>query len=271
MTRSPLPETFAALALLIAVGVAGCAKPASAPSLSAGLGAPETFEWTDHPIAFATPAKGWYRDGDRSGGLLGVRFIKERSVGEVIEVAEYYSIGQRDGRAALADLLQKIDSYDDRDLRQRLAIAHYRTDDPINGLETDVASRVNEALDRAMSAHINGDADAVRNAVRDARFAADGMRFTLDDVVERVAFRPERHGEPSRYAVLGRGTTTVAGEPAATVDYTLTLPERTLSAREVYFAHDNHLYVASFLGLKSNLELFDRVVGSIAWPARVKA
>jgi hypothetical protein len=264
--------THSMFSALVALALAGCGgRPSVGAMAQTSLGPAETFEWTDHPIAFAPPDERWARESERSGGLLGARFVKQRSMGEAIEVAEYYVIGQRDGRASLADLLQKLDSYDDRDLRRQLSLARYRTDDPINPLETDVATRVNEALDRAMLAHIHGDADAVRAAVHDAQFAADGMRFSLADGIERVAFDPAKRNDPSMYTVTSRGTTTVAGEPAITVDYTVKLPERTMAAREVYWAHDNHLFVASFIGLAQNLELFDRVVASVTWPGRAKA
>ena len=50
------------------------------------------------------------------------------------------------------------------------------------------------------------------------------------------------------------------------VDYTVTTPERTFAAREVYLVHDSRLYVATFIGLEANLAMFDRVVGSLQFP-----
>jgi hypothetical protein len=70
------------------------------------------------------------------------------------------------------------------------------------------------------------------------------------------------------YRVLGRRETTIAGLPAVIVDYTVTVPERarTYVAREAYVVYNSHLFIATFIGLKQSLAVFEAVVGSIEFP-----
>jgi hypothetical protein len=244
------------------MAVVGCGAPTLEPA--------ERYAWSEQPIAFSAPPPGWRREGDLSGGRRGVRFVKERSVGEASSVAEYYLVGDRDRRATLQELLAKLDTYDDYHLKRALVLAKCRTDEPLNALESQVAERVNGALDRATLACLQDDRAEVQRAVGDALVAAETMRLSLGDVIDRVVFRPDRCQEPRRYKVIARQQTTIAGVPAVTVDYTVQTDERLFPCREVYLVHDNHLYIASFIGLKHNLALFDRVVASITWPPRMK-
>src|SRR5258707_15253001 len=76
------PALLAGLvAALIAVLLPGC-KPAAFES----LGARETFNWEGEPLSFSPPQQPWRREGELSGGLRGVRFVKAGSVGEGITV-----------------------------------------------------------------------------------------------------------------------------------------------------------------------------------------
>ena len=67
------------------------------------------------------------------------------------------------------------------------------------------------------------------------------------------------------YRLLGRREATIAGEPAVIVDYTVKVPERphTYAAREAYVVHNSHLFIATFIGLKESLAVFDAIVASI--------
>lgn len=255
------PQTrYAACAVgaLATLVVAGCGQPPPAPR--------ETFNWGSQPISFSPPPSGWRREGELSGGLRGVRFIKERSVGEAIGVADYYRLGERDGRARLRELLAKFDRYDRRSFMRALQLVRYRTDEPVSPLEAEVAAAVNAALERASAANLKDDRERAGREVAAALAEADRLRFSLTDVIGVVIFRPERRQEPERYTLLGRRDATIAGQPAVLVDYTFDGPERRYSAREAYVVRNNHLFVATFIGLKENLELFDRVVASIEFP-----
>ncbi len=85
-------------------------------------------------------------------------------------------------------------------------------------------------------------------------------------MLDQVEFRPEKMREPQIYKVTGRGTLTVAGEPAVSVDYTVDTMGGLRVAREVYLVHDNHLFVARLIGLDHDLPLFDQVVASLLFP-----
>ena len=68
--------------------------------------------------------------------------------------------------------------------------------------------------------------------------------------------------------MVGRRNSTIAGEPAVIVDYTVKVPERpqTYSAREVYFVHDSHLFMCTFIGLQESLAVFDAILASVEFP-----
>jgi hypothetical protein len=52
------------------------------------------------------------------------------------------------------------------------------------------------------------------------------------------------------------------------VDYTVKVPERphTYSAREVYFVHNSHLFVCTFIGLPESMAVFEAILASIEFP-----
>lgn len=251
---------IAALALL-----AAACGPGSPPG-SSSLPPSETFNWSGQAIAFAPPPDGWRREGNTSGGIKGARFVKERSVGEGIDVGEYYRVGERDRRAALQALIDGLDAHDPSEFRKALSLARSRTDDPFSDLEAEVAEGVNAALDRALSAYVNRDVGEARTQLGAALLEAERLRFPLDDVIDAVIFAPERRQEPTRFTLVERRDTQIAGEQAVVVDYTMQQPERLFHGREAYVVHNGHLFVAKFFGRKESLPVFDRVVASIRFP-----
>ena len=234
-------------------------------SCSAPMGPAETFEWAGGPIIVSAPRSGWRREGYNEGGWLGLYLVREHSPERII-VAEQHVIGERDGRDALRELLERFDAMDEGELRRAIELARYRTDDPLSPGETEVAGRVNESLDRAAAALFTGDHEGTRREVAGAERQSERLRLSLEDVIARVEFRAEERQEPERWQVLARGSTTVAGEPAVWVDYRFRSPERTYACRDVYFMRDNHLFMASFLGLKGSLGVFQHVVDAIHFP-----
>ena len=98
----------------------------------------------------------------------------------------------------------------------------------------------------------NRDRDAAKAHLEAALAEASRLHFSLGDVITRVEFKPERRQNPEWYHMLGRRETTIAGEPAVIVDYTVKVPERphTFSAREAYFVHNSHLFICTFIGLQ---------------------
>ncbi|HKQ56885.1 MAG TPA: hypothetical protein VJY35_03365 [Candidatus Eisenbacteria bacterium] len=251
-----LPHRFLP-ALAGAIALAGCAP---------ALRSPETFEWAGRPVAFSPPPADWRREGYNQGGWLGAYFVHERSVGERIMVAEHHVISDRDGRARLAELLERFDALDDRELKEALRRSRYRTEEPLSPLEAEVAAGVNQAIERAMGAEIAGDREGARREIGGAVRESQRLRIVLSDVLERVVFRPDRAQEPERWVGTARRPGVVAGQPAVFVDYRFRGPERVLRCRDAYFVRDNHVFIASYLGLEKNLPVFDRVVESIRFP-----
>jgi hypothetical protein len=263
MLRRPLFAVFA----LAALALTGCAKQKA--QLVEALAPSETFDWCDAPVTFRPPQSPWTPDGFGDGGLKGIWYVKKGSVGEAITVAEHRLIAERDQRKPLRELLDELPRLDQHEIPRKLSLARWRTDlnDPLSRAEGDAATSGNEAIDRALNAHFDNRPDDVRWEIDTAMRIADRTHLTLDDVLARVEFRPEQRNDPKRYTITGRKVFEVAGEKAVSIDYTIDLPEGRRWNREVYVMHDNHLFVARFIGLEQNLPLFDRVVATLSFDA----
>jgi hypothetical protein len=219
-------------------------------------------------MSFSIPPVGWRREGETSG-VKGIRFVKEQSVGEGIGLGDYYILADRNRSTYLRDMLAKFDTYDDgfawdRDLRNTYAY----TDTPFSSLETEIAERVNLEIGQASAAWRTHDRDAAKAHLDAALAEASRLRFSLGDVIARVEFKVERQQHPEWYHMLGRSETTVGGEPAVIVDYTVKVPERpqTYSAREAYFVHNSHMFICTFIGLPESLAVYDAILASIEFP-----
>ena len=130
-----------------------------------------------------------------------------------------------------------------------------------------MAEEVNEALDRAFRAWMDKSPGASAAAVEDALRAARRYEFRLAEVVDRVRVGKSRVPEPESFRFVREETTFVGGAPALRVDYEYHDPSRVYFGRDYYFVQGRSLFVASFWGLKRNLELFDRIVASVTFPA----
>lgn len=263
--RTAVLTSAVALVLLVAPGCSSGSETPKPPDLQPR----ETFDWSGEKISFPIPPIGWRREGETSGGIKGVRFVKERSVGEGIGLGDYYILADRNRASHIREILAKFDTYDygfafDRALRD--AYAH--TDTPFSSLESEIAERVNAAVSQTAAAWRNRDRDAAKAHLESALADASRLRFSLDEVIGRVEFKPEGKQNPEYYRLLGRRETTIAGEPAVVVDYTVKVPERpqTYSAREAYFVHNSHLFICTFIGLPETLAVFDAMLASIEFP-----
>jgi hypothetical protein len=248
--------------------------PSPAPPGPPELRPRETFDWTGEKISFSIPPVGWRREGETSGGIKGTRFVKERSVGEGIGLGEYYILADRNRSAHIRDILARFHSFDDGfawDKALRNAYAY--TDTPFSTQESEIAQRVNTEVSQAGAAWRTRDRDAAKAHLEVALAEASRLSFSLDDVITRVEFTPEKRQNPEWYRLLGRRETTIAGEPAVIVDYTVKVPERlnTYTAREVYFVHNSHLFICTFIGLEESLAVFEAILATIEFPEREKA
>ena len=264
----PVPRLAAVFALVILAGAPACSSSPAKPAAPV-LQPPEAFDWSGQKISFSMPPVGWRREGETSGGIKGVRFVKERSVGEGIGFGDYYILADRNRSTHIREILAKFDTFDygfawDRALRD----AYASTDTPFSPLETEIAERVNGEVGEASAAYRNRDRDSARAHLEAALAEASRLRFSLDDVISRVEFKAERKQNPEYYTMLGRRETTIAGEPAVVVDYTVKVPERpqTYAAREAYFVHNSHMFICTFIGLQESLAVFEAMLASIEFP-----
>ena len=263
MTHDPIRQGSLFLAFVAALASASCGetKPDEEPLLAA-----ETFHWVAQPIAFSPPPAGWERQGDNSGGTLGVRFIRRGGGGQVLSVAAFRSLAERSRRQALEALIATHESLPRREFLRELSLARARTDDPISDREAATARAINDALDRAMQDYLGGDESSVAGDLRAALRAASAYEPTLDELLPRIRLRPELMQEPERWRIGYERDTTLAGLPAFASDDTLIAPEQTLLYHEVFWVVNGCAFKVTFQGLRENLGLFHRVVDSVQFP-----
>src|SRR4029079_12596573 len=143
-----LPGPPGGPAFLVLLAGAGCGSgsglsPAAAPELSP----PETFDWIGEGISCSIPPAGWRREGETGGGVKGVRFVKERSVGEAIGLGDYYILAERNRSSHIKDILARLDGFDDGfGFDKAIRDAYAYTDTPFSALETEIAERVNSEV-----------------------------------------------------------------------------------------------------------------------------
>lgn len=244
------------LVLLVCV-VAGC-KSEEQPAPR------EEFRWTGQAVSFSPPPAIWRREGELSGGVKGVRFVKERSVGEAITVGEFHHVAERNRTVAIENLLVQFDEIDRHQFLRDSGLAQSRTDNLFTAHEGRVAEEVNAALGRANAFYLNGDPKMARAELQNALASARKLRFTLDDVLEKAALRNLR--QEASFASAERRNLQVGGEPAVSFEWSMELSGRRYLRREVFVVHNSHLYVARFIGLERSLPLFERVTASIEFP-----
>ena len=252
-----------ACALLIAAAlVASCSKTAPTPKLAPA----ETFNFAAQPVVFSPPPKPWEAEGQTSGGLNGVRYVKRGSVGEAIGVADWIDVSRRLRRAEIAAVLEQNSSRENWGFDRALRKAWPRLDNPYSALESEVARDVTAALHRAQAAQDRNDHATVRAELQTALAASERLHFTFDEVIERALFDPAKTADPGRYRFVGRRDLQIAGAPAVAIDYVIALPEGERFIRKVYTMANDHLFVADFIGLKESLAAFDAVVATLSFP-----
>lgn len=226
------------------------------------------FNWGGQPISVSPPPEGWSREKAQSGGLRGVRFIKSGSVGEEIRLAEHYALDDRDRCARFSELLHDLDNLDWNEFSKAVHRTRLYASPPINDQEASLVELANEQLDRARAAFMREQPVEVRTAVARAFEHAVGIRYELDEVVDRVMFSADSYDSFGRVEVQSPVEGDLAGEPSVTVDFTLDSRDRKIlySGRQVYVMHNNRLFVMTFLGLPENLALFDQIVAGVSFP-----
>jgi hypothetical protein len=226
----------------------------------------ETFHWVSQPIAFEPPPPVWRREGDNSGGMLGVRFVLTGGVGEAIGVASYKLLADHDRREKIAKLLAKRDSLARREFLDELSLIRYRSEQPVSEREAEASRVVNRYLDSALENYLADRTSFVAGDLSAALQAASEYQLTLPEILPSIRLRPETMQEPERWRVGYERDTTIAGQPAFAGDDTLITPYDRLLYREIFWVVNGRAFKATYQGLKKNEPAFDRLVASIQFP-----
>jgi len=254
--------------LLFGVALAIVLGCGAAPEVEQ-LPPPERFDWGGgQPIRFSPAPADWRREKTTSGGLLGLRFVKTGSVGEGITMAEAYHYSDHDRCAEIDELLAHCNEISWRDLSKKVQKSRVNVWNPVTDQEEYLGGHVNESMDRAVEAARNGNGVEVCRELETAREQASRIVFSIDDVAEEdlVVFRTGRLVPAKSFTLLGTSRTEVAGHPAVRRDYTFDY-RHIFIGRELFFMHNNRLFVAHFHGLAENLPLFEGMIDSIVFPA----
>ena len=118
-----------ALVALMAALVLGCSKPAT-PSQQPSQPSAQTFNFAAQPIAFVPPSAPWEAEGEQSGGLRGVRYVKRQSVGEAIGVANYHDVSRRLRHDEIGRLRTVNSDYESAEFDHAVRQAWCYTDNP---------------------------------------------------------------------------------------------------------------------------------------------
>ena len=195
--------------------------------------------------------------------MLGVRFILTGGGGQCISLGAYTSLAERDRQAAIARLLGRRDSLEQRAFLHEVALARARTEDPLSDREAGVSLAINEALDRAVSDRLAEQPGFVATDLQDAFRAASSYEMTLPEILPRLRLRPELMQEPKRWRLGYQRDTMIAGQPAFASDDTLITPERPLLYHEVFWVVRGCAFKATYQGTPANLPLFQRMLESV--------
>lgn len=260
-------------ACVLTLSALGCGDDESPEILTpedwaAQLSAPETFTWTDQPLSYTPPPEPWTREREQSGGLFGASHVKRGSVGERIHVAEYTAVGKRDRCSELSALMSELEELSPREFSSRLQRARPYLREPVNESEATNFGKANRRLDLARTEFREGDLYDVRSEISNALRDLHWVKYELEEIVAPAIFTGEGYDAFGTIEVFEPTPGTTGGEPSLSLDYTLISRDRgiTYQGREVYVAHNNRLFVASFQGLAENLPLFDALVRSIQFP-----
>lgn len=262
--RNALPLGSLVLSLSV---FAACSGDAASVD-PADLPPAELFNWGGQPVSVSPPPDAWERQKEQSGGLRGVRFIKTGSVGEEIRLAEHYALDERDRCERLTRLLADLDNLDLDGFRSRVHRARLWAKPPITDREERLAQVANASLDRAFEAFYQQDPVTARSAVAQALEQAQRIRYSLDDVLDRVMFTPAAYDSFGTVVVDTPMRGTVDGRPSVWVDFTLDSTERGLlyRGRQAYVLENNRLFVFTFFGLPENLSLFEAILDTVSFP-----
>lgn len=235
------------------------------------LGASETFTWQGaQPIRFSPPA-GWQSGRSQQGGRNGVRYILS---GQRIAITEYTNVGQLDGCASLQEVLADLGTADFNSLNRKLRTTVRNPVNTSSATEARLLRRLKESTSKAIAALGNDDLKRVRREIDNAIGSRFSSELKLDDYLDQVIYEQTARGDIKRVDIGLPETLLVGGEPAVSIDYEVDISaqyatgvlNKTEVGREVYVMSSNRLFIAAFQGRPENMNLFEQVVDSIAFP-----
>lgn len=114
-------------------------------------------------------------------------------------------------------------------------------------------------------------------AITISEFSAEAVQVILEkkrrrnarlaDVLHLVQLDPQKYSDSDKFHYQGEAEINIAGSAGKQVDYIFDTSMGPKFWREIYVLRNNHLYVAAYEGPEKNLELFERVVATIDFPA----
>jgi len=228
----------------------------------------EEFNWGGQPISVSPPPVGWRREKEQSGGLRGVRFVKTGSIGEVIVIAEHSALDERDRCARFEKFLSDFDNLSPSGFARMAQRTALYASPPIHHQESQLAERANGYLMEARTAFQQDDPIGARSAVTTAFAQAVKIRYSLDEVVDRVMFSADSFNSFGTVEVESPTQGEVGAQASISVDFSLDSRDKgaLFHGREVYVVKNNRLFVLTYLGLPENLSIFDAVVDSVSFP-----
>jgi hypothetical protein len=219
------------------------------------------LRWAARPITFRPPPAGWRREGDLGDGRRGVRFMKERSVGEAISVDESLP-GRRPGRHAQLHQLGRRVGRSAVEPRSALARAHGA---PTTRLPASERDRPRPPSAQASTAPWRRCArgDRVGNRAR-GDGGGDRGRGHAHHARQGGEGRVPARGPRARAHRAARTRITPPTPPARRVD--CEVPAR--GPPRGYVMRQNHLFIASYIRLEPPRTVYEASIASMVFHAR---
>ena len=264
-----VPGLLSLAALTCGLTLASCSS--GGQSAAVKLGAPERFDWIAQSVEFQPPPNQWRREGDNGGGLLGVRFILSGGGGQVMSVAAYRQWSEKLPRKEILELLDDLDSLDQRNTLRALGRLRVQVQDPLTDGEVRAADAVNAAVTRAVDDVLQDRTSFVRGDLQAALAAVDGYRPSLEELLPRMRLQPGQLDDAGlvRWKLGFAVDTTIAGLPAHLSNDTLITPDReTLLYRQVFWVVDGCAFQSIYQGRPENQHIWEQLVETVRFPER---
>ena len=242
--------------------VAGCQGPTGSP-----LAEPERFQWCPGgpAVVFSPPGNEWQRSKHNERDV-GVAFIRPDVPPGLITVGEIVEICRQDSRPLLRALWDEFEDLSPGEFLRRSHLAGRFANSGYSVEGDALIKRMNGALSRAQFAYRRNQFVEAESHLDRALTYAESIDYGLEDLAEPYLFDPEDHGDPDRFDVAEPVRGSLAGQESLSIHFTMTEERGLHYGRKVYVAHDNRLFVFSYLGPESYVAIFEALLETIAFP-----